>query len=398
MSPRNSPERPNAEEALQRRDAQFAALNRMAAVISQAGDLEKALDGTLDELLRLTGADIGTIHVLEAGTGALLMCASRGVSSEFVKAEECIPPPDCLCGRAASEGRIISSPDMGADPRMTRMACRKEQMGSVISIPLQSRERVMGVLTLYSKRTQVFSDADEQLLTLVGHQIGVAIENAQLYARTRDLAVLEERGLIAREIHDGIAQSLAYLNLETKKLEDLIRIQTPGPALAELDEIRQVIKDTYSDVRELLVDFRTKFKEGEGFIETVSRYAQEFSRRAGVPIAFNHPPELPPLPPSTLGPLFRVIQEGLANVRKHAAAKNIILTAAVNAGILDIRIQDDGQGFDKTSLNGTGQPMGLEIMRDRVAGLHGDIRIDSGPGRGTLLVITVPLAESAGRA
>ena len=398
MKNRNRHSGTDVENALRKRDAQFATLNRLAAIISQTANLEKALDETLNELLALTEADIGTIHVLKADAGDLQLYASRGVSPGFIKAEECIPPPDCLCGTAASEGRIVSSPDMEADSRLTRMACRNENIGSVISIPLRSRERVMGVLTLYSKRTQAFSEADEQLLSLVGHQIGVAIENAQLYARTRELAVLEERGLIAREIHDGIAQSLAYLNLETKKLEDLLRIQTPGPALAELDEIRQVIKDTYDDVRELLVEFRTKFKEGERFIEAVSRYAQEFSRRSGLRVRIDHAPELPPLSPSAKVQLFRVVQEGLSNVRKHAEAREISVTVSDGAGVFEIRIRDDGRGFNPQSIAGMRQHMGLEIMRDRIASLGGTLRIESEPGRGTLLVITVPRAGAEGRA
>ncbi|MEK6683913.1 MAG: GAF domain-containing protein [Nitrospirota bacterium] len=392
MKPKKSPRQTDPAAILHQRNSQFSTLNQLSAVISQTGSLDTALGGTLDQLLELTGAEIGSVHILEPKTHHLKLIVSRGVSRGFIVADECIPIGDCLCGRVAQTGELISSPDLSTDIRLTRSACRDERFGSVVSIPLKSRERVLGVMTIYAKHPHAFKAMDQEFLVLVGRQIGVAIENAQLYAHIQEIAVLQERGLIAREIHDGIAQNLAYLNLETKKLEDLLKENTPKQALSELNHIRRVIQDTYEDVRELLVDFRAKFKEDQGLIETLSSYIQDFSQRTGIHARLIHTTDRLLLAPTAQVQLFRVVQEALSNVRKHASAKEVTVSLSATPASLEVQIQDDGCGFDPhASPEGNQLRMGLEIMRERIAQIQGRLRLESQPGRGTELRITVPL-------
>ncbi len=381
-------------EALQRRDAQFDTLNRLSALISQADSLDQALNHVLDQLLSLTEADMGSIHLLEPESGSLKLVASRGVSKGFVCAERRIPVGECLCGEAARTGELVASGDLTAEPRLVRSACRDEKFGSVVSLPLKSRDRSLGILTIYARRPHSFSDMDQKLLVLVGCQVGVAIENAQLYARMRELAVLEERGLIAQEIHDGIAQSLAYLNLETKRLEALLTSEKKKQALSELGHIRQVIKDTYEDVRELLVDFRGKFKEGEGLMEAADRYVQDFGRRTSIRASLSHACDVTALPPAAQMQLFRIIQEALSNVRKHASANEVAVDFVTTPTMLEIRVRDNGRGFDPRELSGQGSlHVGLEIMKERAATLRGELQLESRPGGGTTLCVRVPLAS-----
>jgi two-component system nitrate/nitrite sensor histidine kinase NarX len=247
-------------------------------------------------------------------------------------------------------------------------------------------------MTIYAKRPHAFKTTDQEFLVLVGRQIGVAIENAQLYARTRELAVTEERNLIARDIHDGIAQNLAYLNLETKKLETLLKGNSPLEALSELDQIRQVINDTYEDVRELLVDFRTKVKEDQDFLAVLSDYAQDFSQRTGIQVHLHNSSGGLVLTSTVQVQLFRIVQEALSNVRKHASAKQVDVSLSVTRGVLEIHVQDDGRGFDSKALLEQKQPrMGLEIMRERIVGLHGKLDLESRPGGGMTVRVAVPL-------
>jgi len=378
---------------LHQRDTQIAELNRLSATISQGGSLEKALQATLAQLLALTDADMGSIHVMDADTHSLKLMASQGVSEGFVCAERRIPIGECLCGEAARTGRLIMSEDLMADPRLVRPACREEKFGSVVSIPLTSRERMMGILTLYAKRLRAFSDTDQDLLALVGRHIGVAVENAQLSARMRELAVAEERGLIAREIHDGIAQSLAYLNLETAKLQRLLT-GDPGPAMAELGHIRQVIKETCEDVRALLVDFRMTFKEGEGLAEALSRCLEEFGRRTAIRTQLIMSGNPSALPSPVQVPVFRIIQEALSNVRKHAEARTVVVGLRAAPSLLEVTVRDDGRGFDPAASAGQGAAhLGLGIMRERAAALGGQLSCESQPGRGTTLRLTLPISS-----
>jgi len=380
---------------LHQRDTQIAELNRLSATISQSGSLEKALQATLAQLLALTDADMGSIHVLDSAHSLKLM-ASQGVSEGFACAERRIPIGDCLCGEAARTGQLILSEDLTADRRLTRPACREEKFGSIVSIPLTSKDRPLGILTLYARRTGAFTDTDQELLTLVGRHIGLAVENAQLSARMREVAVAEERGLIAQEIHDGIAQSLAYLNLETKKLQELLG-GDPRLAMAELGHIRQVIKETCEDVRELLGDFRMKFKAGEGLPDAVSRCLEEFGRRTAIRTQLRMSGDPAALPEAMRVPVFRIIQEALSNVRKHAQAQLVVVTMAASPSALEVAVRDDGLGFDPVEAAGRGAThLGLGIMQERAMHLGGSLQCESRPGQGTTLRLTLPLSSGQG--
>ncbi len=379
-------------EALQKRDAQFSTLSRLSGIISQSKNLEKALSDTLSRLLELTEADIGSLHLIEPDRGCLRMVACRGASAEFVQAESCIPMGDCLCGMAAQTSKMVVSPDLQADSRFTRDSCQREGFRAVVSIPLRSREQTLGILTLFAREPLRLSETDQEFLALVGHQIGVAIDNVRLYVRAHELAVLEERALIAREIHDGIAQSLAYLNLETRKLEQLLESDAQKQALSELHHIRQVIRDTYEDVRELLVDFRTRFKEGENLASALRRHLQDFGQRTGVAARLVDPDAaVTVLSPATQVQVFRIVQEALSNVRKHAAARQVMVSLSATPDAVEVTVRDDGRGFDLPDRATQGDfHLGLKIIRERAASIGGDLRLDSQPGAGTTVTVRVP--------
>ena len=397
MSLKRSEEQARLVEALHKRNTQFSALNRLSGIISQSASLEEGLKSTLDQLLEITQADIGSIHIIEPNTGILKLAASRGLSHNFTCTEERIPIGDCLCGEAAGTGGPVSSMDLSKEPRLSREACRDEGFNSMMSIPLKSREQVLGTLGIYAKRLHAFSEMDQELLTLVGSQMGVAIENAQLYAQTREMAVMKERGLIAQEIHDGIAQSLAYLNLETKKLEGLLKEDSRKAAMNELSQIREVIQGTYEDVRELLVDFRIKFKGDEDIVEAISNFARDFSQRTGIRVRINRSDGALKMASTDQVLLFRIVQEAFSNIRKHASASEITLCLSGTSTQVNVTVQDDGLGFDPEVLEGKDPDhMGLEIMRERISHLHGHLKLDSKPGRGTTLLISVPLKTAEG--
>jgi two-component system nitrate/nitrite sensor histidine kinase NarX len=378
-------------QILQERDSQFETLSRVSAMISQNESLEKGLAEALDYLVGLTGADIGTIHVLNPLKKELELLAARGVSKSFLAEERCIPAGDCLCGEAAVTGNLIQSSDLRRDDRLTRSACKKEKFGSVIGIPLKSRGAVVGVFSVYSRKAMHFSGADLKLLSLIGDQIGTAVENARRYAQTWERAVFQERMLMAQEIHDSIAQSLAYLNLQVKNLENMLNKDRSDTALAELKQVRSVIMETYEDVRQLMADFRTGFKPEEGFVGGISRLLQEFSHRTGIQTCFDTPDPYLHLPPLAEVQLFRIVQEALCNVRKHASASRVRLGLTSDASVARLSIEDNGRGFDpKEILTRETRHFGLEIMQERTHKLQGRLEIHSRPGSGTTLNISFP--------
>jgi len=372
-------------------------LNTISATISQSPHLTAALDGTLERLLTLTEADIGSIHLLDPASRDLILSTSRGVTKSFVYNEHRIPMGTCLCGLAALLGEVVVSDDLSKDERLSRSACRDERFGSMISLPLRAGEKILGILTLYSRRVRAFAHADRPLLIAISHHIGVAIENSQLASKTKESALLEERWFIAQELHDNIAQSLAYLNMQTKLLEDRLQSELKAPVLEEFHKIRNVIQDTYQDVRNMLIDFRIQMKEDEGLEPALRRHCREFSARTGIETDLTGAADLPLFEPSVQTQVFRMIQESLANVRKHARAKKATVAIQSTASGLRIVVQDNGDGFDLRTVEDMARGhMGLSIMKERAANLGGTVQITTAPGQGTSVRIEIPITRPHG--
>jgi two-component system nitrate/nitrite sensor histidine kinase NarX len=405
--PRNSQaKRPGGARAIRRTETQIPAenpfekvdiLNTLSAAISQSPHLSAALDATIERLLKITEADIGSIHLLDPVTQDLILTASRGVTQAFIYNELRIPMGACLCGLAARMGEVVISDDLSKDDRLSRSACRDERFGSMISVPLRAHEKTLGILTLYSRRSHAFSHANRQLLIAISHHIGAAIENSQLYSKAKESAVLDERWLISPELHDNVAQSLAYLNMQTKLLEDRLESELKNPAREEFYQIRKVIQDTYQDVRSLLIDFRTQINEDEALEPVLKKYCEDFSARTGIKTEFVGDDPLPFLDPSVRTQIFRMIQESLSNVRKHARAGKVSVTVrSIDAG-LRVAVEDNGDGFDLHVAQEPAQHhMGLSIMKERAAHLNGTVRISTAPGRGTVVEIDIPPSRPNG--
>lgn len=372
-------------------------LNTISATISQSPHLTAALDATLERLLKMTEAEIGSIHLLDPASQDLILCTSCGVTQSFIYNEQRIPVGACLCGLSARLGEVVVSDDLSQDERLSRSACHDERFGSMMSLPLRAREKTLGILTLYSKRSHAFTHADRPLLIAISHHIGAAIENSQLSSKTKESALLEERWLIAQELHDNIAQSLAYLNMQTKLLEDRIQSELKAPVLEEFHHIRNVIQNTYQDVRSMLIDFRIPMKEDEGLEPALRRYCREFGSRTGIQTEFLSDADLPHFEPSVQTQIFRIIQESLSNVRKHARAKKVSVVVRNAGSGLGITVQDDGDGFDPNTVEDPArQRMGLSIMKERAACLRGTVRISTVAGQGTSVRIEIPLNRPQG--
>ena len=370
------------------------ALHVVAAVVSQSPALAKALNAVLDRLLDLARADIGAIHLVEEGSGELCLVASRGLSEAFRLRESRIPRGACLCGLSLAMDDPLVVDDLAEDARLSRPACLDERVGSLVSVPLRSRDRTLGLLTLYAREPRAFQAIDRTLLSAIGWELGVAVENARWFAAMRESAVAEERAVIAAELHDGIAQSLAYLNVQTARVEQLLQGGETEGARRELDGIREVIRSTYEDVRQLLVDFRSAPKEGGAFASSLHAHLATFELRNQIRAELVGEECLQGLASCPQAEVFRMVQEALANVHKHARASRVRVVCARRPAAWEIRVEDDGVGCDATRLNDpSGAHLGLRIMRERAARVGGSVRLSSTLGRGTTVVIEVPVGS-----
>ena len=222
----------------------------------------------------------------------------------------------------------------------------------------------------------------------------------QAIARSRELAtlsaVMEERARLSRELHDGFAQLVAFLLVRIDTVEGLLASSRTGEAMAELERMRLVTDDLYQDVRESISELRTRVSE-RGLPATVREYVDAYEDRHDLTVHLTGEDIAAGLPPLIAFQLLRVIQEALANVRKHAHAHNAWITfTRPGPNRLQMIVADDGQGFDPGVVrDGSRRCFGLAGMRERVESLAGELKLDSQPGGGTRIVVAIPLRHNA---
>jgi two-component system nitrate/nitrite sensor histidine kinase NarX len=377
-------------------ESTLGVLEALSAEVARAPEVAHALNGVLDGLLRLTHADTGAIHLISGNPGDLDLVASRGLSQRFQQMECRIPHGVCLCGRAVDGDEPVVVNDLASDCSLERRACVEEMFGSLVAVPCRSRGRTFGLLTLYAGRQGAFEQIDRVLLRNIGSHLGAAIDNAQWVAVARERAVADERQVIAGELHDGVAQSLAYLNLQVTRVQELLARGATDGVGRELAAVREGIQSAYNDIRQLLADFRLAPSDSTTFDATLRKQAEAFSTRTGTPVHVSGEGHAAALSFGQRAEVFRIIQEALANVRKHAGASNIWIACEHRDGRFLLRVTDDGVGFDPARVDGSsGLHVGTSMIRERAARLRGHVTIDSQPGRGATVSVSVPcpLAE-----
>jgi len=217
--------------------------------------------------------------------------------------------------------------------------------------------------------------------------------NLNIRRRIEREAIIEERRRIAREIHDGVAQSLSYLNLKTRKVSQLLSNQKTVEAVNELNEIQGVVRDTYEDIRESIDQLSTEIRSLT-LVTALGNYIREFSQNNGIPVDFDIPKSFAKLSPVAELQLLRIAQEALTNVRRHATANQVMVKLASSNASVEMTIRDNGQGFVLSDLEKSPPGYhGLTIIKERAEALGGTLLINTGPGQGTELKVSLPVEK-----
>ncbi|MFG0228292.1 type IV pili methyl-accepting chemotaxis transducer N-terminal domain-containing protein [Achromobacter sp. 413638] len=388
------------EQRVEQKTAQLAAQNRdigalydMAAFLNQPNEIEALCDGFLRRVMLQFDAEGGSIRALDPNNEKLNLMVSVGLSDALVESEHCMRVDDCYCGVATRKAGVIVIQDFRHAPPSLDLNCQREGFASVAVFRIVARDEVLGSYSLHFRSQRKLAPAESQLLETLGQHLGVALDNRRLSAQARQLAVVQERGLVAQGLHDSLAQGLNFLNLQLQMLDGAVK---RGDA-AEVDEIlpllRTGVDESYQDVRELLTNFRSKLSQGDLYVaieDTVDRFRRQtgmdtelaVGERQGAPLA----------PDQQLQVLF-ILQEALSNVRKHSEAARVRVEVEDGRDFV-LSISDDGQGYDAEEVAARGEAhVGLHIMRERAARLRAVIKLESRPGQGTRVLLTLPGAE-----
>jgi len=373
-----------------RQNAELSAFLSVGRAVASSVELSHMLDEALEAILAVTRAKAAELWLVDGGS--LTLERFRGVGAAAFGSRPSLPVGEGLPGAAATARSAIVVHDSNLDPRLGSQEVAALGLETFCALPLRHRTRIVGVLAVAAPGKTAFASPEElRVLEGIGEQIALGIENARLHEQVLDRAVLEERERIARELHDGLAQVLGYINTQTLAVKKLLESQRVGEASSELDAMGAVSREVYADVREAIVGLRAAPK---GLIPTIREYMTRLPRMNGCELELDvsEDAEGVVLAPSTEIQLVRIVQEALSNVRKHAGASRVDVLIEAGGEEVGVSIVDDGRGFDPLLLDRTGWPrLGLQTMRERAQAIGGAFDISSAPGEGTTVSVRVPL-------
>ena len=401
---------------LQRRNRELAAAAAIAeATSTDQLDLEGTLERALEVVLDVTGLPAGWILLLPQVGGEPVFAGAARLPPDIVKGLSGFRPPDCECKQVLASRRPLVVHPLHTDCPVCKLDLGNGRLATChATVPLLTRSEVLGVLNLASDDLVSFDEQDLTLLSAIGRQLGVAVENARLWEglKQRDrlrrqfveqamAAQEEERKRIARELHDQIGQALTSLLLGLGGLE----AEADGSrglmvTRARLQDLRAIVADTLDGVRDLAVGLRPSVLDDLGLVPALRRVVRTINARHALTIDFQTlGSEGVRLPPAVETALYRIVQEALTNVVQHANASRVSLLLEVRAGAVALIVEDDGQGFEVERLERDPvdrQSLGLYGMRERAEQLGGRLTIESAPGVGTTVFVEVPVGAERG--
>ena len=377
--------------ALEYQNRELALLYDSAAFLQQPQALEPLCQGFLQRITGFFQADGGSVRVLDAARGNIHLVVHHGLSSDLIEREGCIKVGECLCGDAVQR-KVTVVHDLRKMDKAHELECHREGFATVSVFHIYAHNQHLGFFNLHFRKAKVFTKAEEGLLETLGQLLGTAIENLRLGAREREMAVSEERNLVAQGLHDSIAQGLNFLNLQVQMLDQSVQDGKLGDAAEIVPMLRAGVQESYEDVRELLYNFRTRLVEGNlvGGIETT---VDKFRRQTGIAAELVADLDGAPFERETQLQLLFIVQEALSNVRKHAGASRVEVRMQDKIDFL-LTISDNGDGFDTAMLASKGEAhVGIHIMRERAQRIDAELSVESAPGKGTTIKLVLPRAQ-----
>lgn len=371
-------------ESLTARNRELGILYSSISFLHEPQDMDSLCRGFLLRIRETMGASAAAIRLMDSGSENLCITYCEGLDERFLDEETMISCADCVCGDASQRPITIFAEVDPPGPGVTRDTCSKAGFRAVTATTISVNKRAIGVFNLFFDDLHTVGEADRKMLETLGEQLGVAIDNLRLQSRERELAVSEERNLLARELHDSIAQALAYMNLQLQLCEKALAARDTDEVRESLIRIRQGVQESYDDVRELLVHFRSRV--GQQDLEAaIGAALRRLGEHGGVVTHLDIDGGGAPLDSETETQVLYIVQEALSNVRKHADASKVEVWLHRGLDGLIVSVRDDGKGFDDT-LGGSDDPqahIGLTVMRERAQRIGAGFTVHSHPGKGT---------------
>lgn len=359
-------------------------LYEVSSFLIDARTLEDSARGFAQRLRAFSQADAVAVRWSDETNQRYLMLGSDRLPQDLVEEERCIEAGLCACGQPQATARTRVIPIISEDDQRLG-TCAKLGYTSLISVPIRAQDRVLGEIDLFYQREATLTVADKHLYDTLASQLATAVENLRNAALLRESAVSEERAMIARELHDSIAQSLAFLKIQVALLRQSLQREDAHATAGIVNEIDEGLRESTSDVRELLVHFRTR-ANGDDMEEALRTTMKKFEHQSGLVAHLSIHGHAVALPPDTQLQVLHVVQEALSNVRKHARATEVWVD--VDKGPpWRFTVRDNGRGFEPQPPGPDDTHVGLHIMRERAERIGARVRVQSVPEEGTEVML-----------
>ena len=380
---------------LQQRNRELAILKTIAEALNREVDLNQALDAALAHATALFNLHTGWIWLLDEETGEHYLAAARDLPPALADNPRRMIGT-CYCLDTYRSGDLPGATNVSiiTCSRLKSLAAGTAGLRYHASVPLYAHGRQLGVLNVVSADWQELSPDDLRLLYTVGDLVSMAIERARLFARSVQLGAAEERNRLAREIHDTLAQGLAATTLHLEMADALLEDGAGGGALwararQAVQQALALTRANMEEARRSVHDLRAAPLEGRSLPEALHTLAGESAAQGGFAVQVEVVDGTRPLPVRVEAGVYRIAQEALTNVVRHAQARRVTVQLVLRPDQLQLTIADDGQGFDP--LDPPSARYGLIGLNERARLLGGSLRVQSAPGAGTRLDVAIPL-------
>jgi signal transduction histidine kinase len=371
---------------VERRNEQLTVLNTLARMAVSTLDVERMLTDVTAQIQQGFGYGHVEVYLVDDDEQELVLAAQAGSATPNEVGYR--QPIDVgLLGRTCRTGQTVRIDDVLDEPDYYLQAMTPTR--SELCVPVVSNGRVRAVLNLESRHVAAFTDEDVGVLETAADVLASAIENARLYRRAQEAAVLEERGRLARDLHDSVSQQLFSMTLTAQAARAQLA-KNPTRATSQLERLQETATAALAEMRALIFQLRPPGLSEQGLVAALQQHVSALGRREGLTVELHVSGE----ERYTRGAeqaIYRIVQESLNNIVKHAGTCNVAISLDMQPEQLLLRVADDGYGFDLDSESYlSSRHLGLTSMRERAAELGGTLDLHSRPGQGTEVTVVVP--------
>ncbi|MEE1737510.1 GAF domain-containing sensor histidine kinase [Streptomyces sp. BE147] len=371
----------------------LAAVSAALLAMSRHLEMRDVLKTIVTSARELLDAEYAALGVPD-DHGGFAQFVVDGITDEQWKAIGPLPRQHGILAAMLHEAKPERLADVRKDPRFGGWPDAHPDMSDFLGLPIQDGDEIIGALYLANKKCPKpegscgFTAEDEELLAMLAQHAAIALTNARLYERSRELTIAEERSRLAHELHDAVSQKLFSLRLTAQAAAALVD-RDPARAKGELQQVAALAAEAVDELRAAVVELRPAALDEDGLVATLRTQIQVLDRAHSAAVTFESA-GVRALPAAQEEALLRVAQEALHNALRHSGAGRVTVTLVRRGPAAVLRITDDGSGFDVTAVRRAGRHLGLVSMRHRASSVGGKLTVESVPGKGTTIEMEVP--------